>query len=69
MTAATYLRRGLMWLLIGIALTVAMFARHDNGAWWCLILVAVGLAYLLFYRIAARDKQPPGYDPAQRKPS
>ncbi len=58
LTATTYLRRGLMWLLIGLAVTVAMFARHESGAWWGLVPVAVGLAYLLYYRFAVRDKPP-----------
>ncbi len=67
-TAATYLRRGLMWLLIGIAVTAAMFARHENSAWWGLVPVAVGLAYLLSYRFTVRDQQAPDEQPP-RQPS
>jgi len=47
---------GLMWLLIGIVMTVAMgLAIPDDapaGLWvWGMIPVAVGAAYLIVYRI------------------
>jgi hypothetical protein len=58
-TVLTYLRRGLMWLLIGIAVTVAMFSGHNTKEpWWGLVPVAVGVAYLLFYFFVSRTKPP-----------
>jgi hypothetical protein len=68
-TVATYLRRGLMWLMIGVAVTAAMFAHHNRDAWWGLVPASVGLAYLLSYWFAARDQQPPGIDGTPRTPS
>jgi hypothetical protein len=61
-----YLRSGLMWLLIGIAISVALYADHDVGehgaAWWGGVPAAFGLSKLLFYFIANRkiagDKAP-----------
>ena len=54
-----YLRSGLIWLLVGIAITVALYANHDLGehrseAWWGGIPIAFGLSKLLFYFIANR---------------
>ena len=53
-----YLRSGLMWLLIGIAISVALYANHDhdahNAAWWGGVPAAFGLSKLLFYFIANR---------------
>jgi hypothetical protein len=53
------LRSGLMWLLIGIAISVALYASHDLGerhteAWWGGVPIAFGLSKLLFYFIANR---------------
>jgi hypothetical protein len=64
---ADYLRRGLIWLLVGGAITVAFIADHQKHSLWGLIPTAVGLAYLLFYYLDGgaapgrddRDK-PPG---------
>jgi hypothetical protein len=54
------LRSGLVWLLVGIAISVALYADHDHGgshaaaAWWGGIPIAFGLSKLLFYFIANR---------------
>jgi hypothetical protein len=55
----SYLRSGLMWLLIGIAISVALYADHQdygahNAAWWGGVPAAFGLSKLLFYFIANR---------------
>jgi hypothetical protein len=54
-----YLRSGLMWLLVGIAIGVALYADHDVGdrsaAWWGGVPAAFGLSKLLFYFIANRN--------------
>jgi hypothetical protein len=55
----TYLRSGLIWLLVGIAISVALYANHEHGglhtaAWWGGIPIAFGLSKLLFYFIANR---------------
>ena len=54
----TYLRSGLIWLLVGIAISVALYTNHDGGrssaAWWGGIPIAFGLSKLLFYFIANR---------------
>ena len=52
-----YLRSGLVWLLVGIAISLALYADHDHGgshavAWWGGVPIAFGLSKLLFYFIA-----------------
>jgi hypothetical protein len=53
-----YLRSGLMWLLIGAAISLALYADHhgaaSNAAWWGGVPAAFGLSKLLFYFIANR---------------
>ena len=53
-----YLRSGLMWLLVGIATSIALYANHEygahNAAWWGAVPAAFGLSKLLFYFIANR---------------
>ena len=49
LTPYTYLRRGLLWLLVGIAATTAMWGTHDKDYWWGLVPVGVGLAYLISF--------------------
>jgi hypothetical protein len=53
-----YLRSGLMWLLIGIAISIALYADHNDhmhtAAWWGAVPIAFGLSKLLFYFIANR---------------
>ncbi|WP_374675276.1 DUF6249 domain-containing protein [Ideonella sp.] len=44
------LRRGLMWLLVGLAIGVALFLNRSlEAAAWGLIPMAVGAAHLLTY--------------------
>lgn len=55
----TYLRSGLVWLLVGIAISLALYAGHDDAdsrtaAWWGGLPIAFGLSKLLFYFIANR---------------
>jgi hypothetical protein len=56
-TPYTYLRRGLIWLLVGIAVTAAMWGTHDNDYWWGLVPVAVGMAYLISF-LVERGREP-----------
>jgi hypothetical protein len=56
-TPADYLRRGLIWLLIGIAIVIALLATPDAGpkaAYWGLVPAAFGLAQLIFYFVEGR---------------
>jgi hypothetical protein len=50
-TPYTYLRRGLMWLLIGIAITTALWGTHDSDYWWGYVPIAVGVAYLITFLV------------------
>jgi hypothetical protein len=52
--ALPYLRSGLMWLLIGAAISLALYADHNVAAWWGGVPAAYGLSKLLFYFIANR---------------
>jgi len=52
--ALPYLRSGLMWLLIGAAISLALYADHNVAAWWGGVPAAYGLSRLLFYFIANR---------------
>jgi hypothetical protein len=59
-----YLRRGLMWLLIGLASTAALWGTQESDFWWGLVPSAVGLAYLLSYLVERRQPaQPPQPQP------
>jgi cadmium resistance protein CadD (predicted permease) len=54
-----YLRRGLSWLLIGIAISYALSGTHQPNAWmWGLVPVAIGLSSLLFYYLQGRSTEP-----------
>lgn len=54
-TSADYLRRGLLWLLVGLAVAGALAINRDtDSAAWGLIPIAVGLAYLIFYWTESR---------------
>ena len=53
-TPYTYLRRGLMWLLIGIAVTTALWGTHDQEYWWGYVPVAVGVANLITFLVERR---------------
>jgi hypothetical protein len=53
------LRSGLMWLLIGVAIGVALYADHSNdgahdAAWWGGVPAAFGLSRLLYFWISNR---------------
>ncbi len=67
-----YLRSGLIWLLVGIAISVALYTNHDGGrssaAWWGGIPIAFGLSKLLFYFIANRMNAGADAPGAQSKP-
>jgi Domain of unknown function (DUF6249) len=58
-TNADYLRRGLVWLLVGIALSVALYYQHGGASLWGLVPAAAGLANLLFYFIQGRQPRMP----------
>jgi len=60
-----YLRRGLMWLLIGLAVTAALWGSGERrDAWWGLVPVGVGLAFVLSYLIE-RGRPPQPEEPDQ----
>jgi Domain of unknown function (DUF6249) len=61
-TPYTYLRRGLMWLLIGVAATAALWGTHDTDFWWGLVPIAVGLAYLITF-LFERGREPDSKKP------
>jgi len=59
--AGDYLRLGLLWLLVGIAITVALaLNQYLSSAAWGLIPIAVGLAYLIFYATDSRMRRAGG---------
>jgi Domain of unknown function (DUF6249) len=53
-TPGDYLRRGLIMLLVGIAITVALYqsARHDYL--WGLLPIGLGVANLIYYYFESR---------------
>ncbi len=56
---SSYLRSGLTWLLVGLAISIALYADQNhsharNAALWGLVPAAYGLARLLFYLISSR---------------
>lgn len=53
-----YLRIGLIGLLVGAAVFVAIRMRSQPDAWWGLVLAAFGAANLLFYFITRRAGAP-----------
>lgn len=58
-TNSDYLRRGLVWLLVGIAISVALYYQDNKAALWGLVPGAAGLANLLFYFIQGRQPRMP----------
>jgi hypothetical protein len=71
--ALPQLRSGLIWLLVGIAISVALYADQEHGhahtaAWWGGIPIAIGLSKLLFYFIANRINAGADAPGAQSKP-
>ena len=58
--------RGLITLLVGIAITVAMWQTDgDNSFWWGLIIVAAGLGQLLISSLESRDRGQSGGAPGR----
>jgi Domain of unknown function (DUF6249) len=49
-----YLRRGLVLLLVGIAITIALYDSTRHNYLWGLLPAAVGVANLLFYWFECR---------------
>jgi hypothetical protein len=58
-TPGDYLRRGLVWLLVGGALTVALPKTGSHNNLWGLVPAAVGLAYLIYYFFEGQRARPP----------
>jgi len=58
-TGSDFLRRGLVWLFIGIAVVVATLLENHPGAWYGLIPAAIGAANLILYFIQAPAPVPP----------
>lgn len=57
--ADKYLRSGITWLFVGLALAGVVWLKNEpDQAGWALIPIAVGLAKLLFYRLAGQRAQP-----------
>jgi hypothetical protein len=48
------LRRGLVLLLVGVAVSVALYGTHNRSYLWGLVPAAIGIAQLLAYFIEAR---------------
>jgi hypothetical protein len=49
-----YLRRGLVLLLVGIAITIALFDSTRRNYLWGLLPTAMGIANLLYYWFESR---------------
>ena len=66
------LRRGLILLLVGVAVVIALGLNGQRAAAWGLVPAAVGLAYLLVYFIEGRhpprDDARPGDDTRGDRP-
>ncbi len=57
--ADKYLRSGITWLFVGLALAVVVWLKNEpDQAGWALVPIAVGLAKLLFYRLAGKRALP-----------
>ncbi len=54
-----YLRRGLVLLLVGVALTIALYDSTRRNYLWGLLPVAMGVANLIYYWVESR-KAPQG---------
>ena len=64
-----YLRRGLLWLLVGMAITAALaMSESVSRAVWGLIPIAVGMAYLIFYATDVRMRRAGGEGLIARQP-
>lgn len=58
-TSKDFLRRGLVWLLIGGSIILAMSLEGSRGAMYGLIPAAIGLANLIFYFLQPRTPPEP----------
>lgn len=57
--ADKYLRSGITWLFVGLALAAVVWLKNEpEQAGWALVPIAVGLAKLLFYKLAGKRAQP-----------
>ncbi len=54
-----FLRRGLVLLFIGIAVSIAMYQSAPDAYLWGLVPAAIGVALLLYYAVAGRKLPPP----------
>jgi len=64
--ASRHRRQGLLLSFLGIAISVGMWgSSHERGAWWGLVFVAVGAAFLLSSRFESAEslKLSKGEDP------
>jgi len=55
-----YLRRGFIWLLVGLAVMISLRAEGKSGAYFGLIPAAVGLADLFYYIFRPREVKSTG---------
>ncbi|HLQ12752.1 MAG TPA: DUF6249 domain-containing protein [Steroidobacteraceae bacterium] len=58
-TPSTILRRGLVLLLVGVAIMIALYSTNDRAYLWGLVPAAVGIANLLSYWIESRKAPRP----------
>ncbi len=56
-TPSDYLRRGIIFLLIGITVTAQKYFQTGLPRLWGLIFCALGIAYLLFYWLEGRKQK------------
>lgn len=54
-----FLRRGLVLLFLGIAMSIAMYQSARDNYLWGLVPCAIGIAFLLYYALAGRNLPPP----------
>lgn len=53
-----YLRRGLLWLAVGLAIATLLGVNYSpERATWGLLPIAVGVAYLIFYATDASHRK------------
>lgn len=65
-----YLRKGLVWLFIGVAVGVSLYVNGQaKEAFFALIPSGVGLAYLIYYFIEGRKDAPKAEAPSVGKTS
>jgi hypothetical protein len=54
-----FLRRGLVLLFVGVAVTAAMYQSAPDAYLWGVIPGAIGIAYLLYYAVVGRKLPAP----------